>query len=289
MRISIIGAGGQLASDLARALSAHELTRLRHQDFDVCDADQVSAMLREAKPEVVINTAAYHRVDDCESEVGRAFEVNSVAPIRLAQVCREMNATLVHISTDYVFGGQEKREPLSEEDFPAPVNVYGASKLAGEFGVRAVSDNHILVRTCGLYGVAGASGKGGNFVQLMLRLAGEGKEIKVVDDQVCTPTYTRDLADAIVALIERGERGLFHVTGQGECSWYRFAEEIFRLAGVQPSLTPTTTEAFGARATRPPYSVLDNAHLRAVGLEDLRPWQEALEAYLVEKGVTTAR
>jgi dTDP-4-dehydrorhamnose reductase len=289
MRISIIGAGGQLASDLERALTAHELTLLRHQEFDVCDADQVRQTLGAVKPEVVINTAAYHRVDDCESEVDRALEVNAVAPIRVAQICREADATLVHISTDYVFGGQEKREALSEGDLPAPVNIYGASKLSGEYGVRAVTDNHLLIRTCGLYGVAGASGKGGNFVQLMLRLAGEGKEIKVVDDQVCTPTYTRDLADAIVALIERGERGLFHVTSQGECSWYRFAEEIFRLAGVQPSLTPTTTEAFGARATRPPYSVLDNAHLRAVGIDDLRPWQEALAAYLVEKGMTTAR
>ncbi len=283
MKLVITGAQGQLASDLVKALSTWDLVPLSHTDLDICDFVYTRHVLTKVKPHVVINTAAFHRVDECEDEPSKAFWVNTYAVRKLAQVCAELNCTLVHISTDYVFGG-EKRTPYTEDDAPNPLNVYGVSKLAGEYFVRHISPKHFIIRTSGLYGVAGSSGKGGNFVETMIRLAKEGKPIRVVTDQLLTPTYTKDLAAKIKELLQTEAYGLYHITNSSECSWYEFASKIFELLGMKPDFGPTTSAEFGAKAKRPAYSVLAHERLKQLGLDDLRPWPEALEAYLREKG-----
>jgi dTDP-4-dehydrorhamnose reductase len=282
MKIMLIGSKGQLGTDLLQALAGWEVTPFTHADFDVCDVDRTRAMVQQVKPEVVINTAAFHKVEECEEKPEKALQVNAVAVRNLAHVCVEASCRLVHLSTDYVFAG-DQTTPYRETDATHPVNVYGLSKLAGEHLVRQVSPRHLIVRSSGLYGAAGASGKGGNFVELMVRLAREGRPIQVVDDQVLTPTYTRDLADQIRRLIQAGAQGLFHVTNSGQCSWYEFAARIFRLLNLHPSLTPTTTAGFGAKVRRPAYSVLAHDALQCLTGSDLRPWYQALEAYLGDK------
>jgi dTDP-4-dehydrorhamnose reductase len=281
--VAIIGAAGQLGTDLQRAMSDRSLVPLTHADLDIRDADAVRRMLDDVRPSAVINTSAYHRVDECEDHPDLAFEVNAIAVRRLAEACGAGGATLVHFSTDYVFSG-ERSTPWREDDAPLPPNVYAASKLAGEHLVRSAMRRHFVVRTCGLYGAAGSAGKGGNFVETMLRMAREGKSISVVSDQTAAPTATADLAEKVRELLETEAYGLYHLTNAGECTWFRFAQEIFTLAGLSPELSPTTSAAFGARAPRPTYSVLDNAALRDTGIIPMRPWPEALAAYLKERG-----
>ncbi len=279
MKVLLIGAGGQLASDLVRVLQGHEVIPLRHAELELTDRGQVEAALAAHQPNVVINTAAYHRVDDCEEQLERSFAVNAVGVGYLARACAEREAALLHLSTDYVFDG-DKGSPYQETDTPRPRTVYGTSKLAGELLVQQRCRRHFVVRTSGLYGVAGASGKGGNFVNLMLRLADEGKPIRVVADQITTPTATADLAAKLAWLITTEEYGTYHVTNGGSCSWFEFAAAIFELAGLRPDLSPTTTAAFAAKARRPAYSVLAHGHLQQLGADDLRPWRHALADYL---------
>lgn len=285
MRVALIGANGQLGSDLVKVLQpAHDLTPLTHADIEVTDPESVQAMMQGHRPDIVLNTAAFHKVDVCEEEVGRTFAVNVYGVRNLALACLAHGATLVHMSTDYVFGGDRARDrPYVETDPPAPTNVYGVSKLAGEYLVRYMLDRYFIFRVAGLYGVAGSSGKGGNFVELMLRLAREGRDIRVVDDQRTTPTYTVDLARQIAAVIETDRYGLYHATSQGNCTWYEFACEIFRQSGLSPNLSRARTGDFGEKATRPPYSVLENRALKEVGMDMMRPWQESLAAYLEER------
>ena len=284
MKVLLIGANGQLGSDLVKTLSGVDLVPLTHSDIDIRETVGVRETLRRHAPDVVINTAAYHKVDECETNVEKTFEVNTYGVRNLAMACQGQGAALLHMSTDYVFGGDaERRTPYLETDTPAPINTYGIAKLAGEYFVRYLLDRYWIVRSQWLYGVAGASGKGGNFVELMLRLAREGRDIKVVDDQVGSPTYTLDLARKIGQLIETTDYGLYHVTNAGSCTWYDFARKIWELAGLEPNAEPTTTAAFGAVATRPAYSVLENAALREIDLDDMRPWEEALAAYMEER------
>jgi len=283
LKILIIGANGQLGTDLVRILRHHQVIALIHKEIEVCDHQGTRKILEGYKPQVVINTSAYHRVDLCEDHIEETFKVNTYAVRNLARICQDLGSALVHLSTDYVFGG-EKKSPYREEDLPNPLNVYGVSKLAGEYFVRQICQTYFIIRTSGLYGVARASGKSGNFVELMIRLAKEGKPIKVVKDQILTPTYTKELAKKIAQLIETGEYGLYHVTNNGQCSWYEFARVIFELVGLHSDLSVTTSEEFGARAKRPHYSVLENANLRKLGLDNLSNWREALEQYLKEKG-----
>lgn len=287
-RILLIGSSGQLGSDLRAAIPAERLIPLAHADVEVTDLDGVRAALATHKTDIVLNTAAFHRVDDIEADPAKAMAVNMYGARNLALACREAGAALMHISTDYVFAG-DRRTPYTEDDAPRPTNGYGISKLAGELYIRGLLPRHFIVRTSGLYGLAGASGKGGNFVELMLRLAREGKDIKVVDDQTLTPTYTADLATQLYVLLDTEHYGLYHATSQGECTWYDFAAKIFELAGVQPkSLGRQTTAESGARATRPGYSVLANAALQKLGLDRMRPWPEALAAYLDARAMRAA-
>ena len=188
------------------------------------------------------------------------------------------------MSTDYVFGGQSAREPLSEDALPAPVSVYGASKLAGEHLVRGTGVRHLIVRTCGLYGSRGSAVKGGNFVRTMLRLAREGRDLRVVNDQHCTPSFARDVAQGIVDLIQAEAEGTFHVVNDGSCTRFDFAREIFAAAGLEPSLTPVPTSEYPTPAKRPPYSVLATERMVAARGGPLRDWRAAVRAYLAELG-----
>ena len=279
MTTLLIGATGQLGTELRQAFGDHDLAPLAHSDLELTDRAQVREALDKYRPGLILNTAAYHRVDECEDNPERAFAVNAMAVRDLATAAKGIGAVLVHFSTDYVFDGRQRR-PYRETDPPGPLSVYAASKLAGEYFIRAILERHFLIRTCGLYGIAGSRDKGGNFVETMLRLAREGRDIRVVGDQVLTPTSARELARKVRQLVETGRYGLYHITNNGECSWYQFAQAIFELAGLQPRLLETTSAAYGARANRPAYSVLDNANLHRLGLDDLRPWHEALKEYL---------
>jgi dTDP-4-dehydrorhamnose reductase len=282
MRVIVAGANGQLGSDLLKILSDWGPVGLTHAELDVRDEAQVREIIRRNQPDILINTVAFNRVDDCEDDPGLAFSVNSQGARNFARACAELRCTLMHISTDYVFGG-EKRCPYSEDDPPYPLSVYARSKLAGEYFVRNICPKHFIVRTSGLYGLAGSRSKGGNFAETMIRLARAGKPIRVVDDQVITPTYTKDLADALKALVQTAAYGVYHISNRGHCSWYEFAAMIFRLLRLKPDFGRTTTEAFGAKAPRPAYSVLTSRKLAQLGLASLPPWEEALERYLLER------
>ena len=234
MKIVIVGAGGQLASDLVPALAGHAVVPLPHAELDLCDAAAVRARLARERPDVVINTAAFHRVDECERVPEVPFRVNAVAARDLAQVCADLDSTLVSFSTDYVFDGRQRR-PYTEEDAPGPVNVYGVTKLAGEYFIRALCPKHFVVRTTGLYGVTAASKHGGNFVETMIRLARARTPIRVVADQILTPTYTRDVARTIADLVRTDRYGLYHVTNSGACLWYEFACAVSRRSTWLPT------------------------------------------------------
>jgi dTDP-4-dehydrorhamnose reductase len=283
MKIAVLGARGQLGRDLCPRLPG-DVISLTRAEIDLDRSETIAARLNELRPDVFVNCAAYNFVDKAESEPEAAFRANAWGVRELARACSGLGCRLVHFSTDYVFGlDADRREPLREEDAPGPVSVYGLSKLAGEYLVRSASSRNLVIRTCGLYGVWGSGGKGGNFVETMLRVAGQGKPLRVVNDQRCTPTYTADLASATADLIARRADGLFHITSAGGCTWYELAAEIFRQAGTNADLSPITSEQFGAAARRPPYSVLSTAKLAAIGVTPPRPWQEALAAYLVER------
>ena len=279
MRVLLIGATGQLATDLLKVLPPSDTVPLTHQQLDVCDYAAVRSALERHHPDVVINTSAFHKVDVCEDEVVKPFEVNTLAVRNLALLSKELDIVLMHFSTDYVFSGSKGRA-YGEDDAPGPLSVYGVSKLAGEYFVRTLCPRYFLVRTSGLYGVAGASGKGGNFVETMLRLAQQGAPIRVVNDQTLSPTYTCDLANKIVELLGTSRYGLYHVTNSGSCSWYNFTQTIFRLAHLNVDVQPVTSAQFGAKARRPAYSVLANRNLKRAGLSLPRLWRQALEDYL---------
>jgi len=284
MRILLIGASGQLGTDLRKALTGQEVVAPTHQELDICDSNRVSECVQAMRPDLVINTAASHGTDECETQVERAFQVNVYGVRNISLACKSVGAALVHMSTDYVFDGK-KHEPYLEDDIPRPVNVYGISKLAGELMIRSMLDRYFVVRTSALFGSRGVTGKGGNFVTTMLRLAREKKDIRVVDDQRLSPTYTADLARKIAWLINSETYGIWHVTNGGDCSWYEFAAAIFQQAGLHPSLSPITTAESGARARRPAYSVLGHGRLQEAAADDMQPWEDALGVYLQEIGV----
>lgn len=286
MKVAVTGANGQLGTDLCRALHNFDVVPLTHADIEVADMTSVKKALLKLKPAVIINTAGYVRVDDCEDQKDKAFSINALGARNVAVVAQELGARLIHLSTDYVFGGDEshKNNPYTEFDVPAPLNTYGRSMLAGEDFVRHLCDRHFVVRTSGLYGTAGSSGKRGNFVETVLKLARERDELRIVDDQVLSPTYTRDLAQKMAQLIPTEYYGIFHITNGGYCSWYQFSREILRLAGMKARIIPITSDEYPQKARRPSYSVLDNCHLRLQGMDDMRPWQEALKDYLTAKG-----
>jgi len=283
VRVALIGADGQLGADInsyfkEKGLEVIGLVGLK--DIDVCDYKMSDDILKRINPELVINTAAFHDVDLCEDEVLSAFKVNVMGVKNLSVICREINVPLMHFSTDYVFDGK-KKEPYVEDDCARPLSLYGISKLAGEQVMQYMLEKYYIIRLSGLYGHADCAGKrGGNFVELMIKLAKKEKVIKVVSDQILTPTSTRDVAEKLYELIQTGNYGIYHMTNTGDCSWYEFACEIFKLMKLSTGVLPITTEEFEAKARRPKYSVLDNVNLRKIGLADLRNWKEALKDYI---------
>jgi dTDP-4-dehydrorhamnose reductase len=284
MKVLVIGANGQLGTDLAKVFRAagDSVFPFTHAQLDVCSEEQIANAVAETKPDVVVNTAAFHRVDECETKAALAFQVNGMGALNLARACNKAGRILAHYTSDYAFGGYPHSTPFVETDLPAPLSVYGASKVLGENLIPAYTDRYFVIRTCGLYGVAGSSGKGGNFVETMLKKANAGDAIRVVDDQILTPTYTADLAEATRKLILTGKFGLYHVTSEGQCSWYEFTRYIFDCTSVQANLSPVKTSDFYSPVKRPAYSVLSKTKLRSVGVT-MPSWKEAIPRYLAER------
>jgi dTDP-4-dehydrorhamnose reductase len=287
MKIAVIGADGQLGSDLLKALAGDEVAPLYFPEFDVTRPDQMRRVFQDLRPHTVINTAAFHRVDECEDDPETSFRVNAIAVRHLARLSAELRFVLVHFSTDYVFDGL-KRAPYVESDPPNPLNVYAVSKLAGEFFVRAIAERHFLIRTCGLFGLASSREKGYNFVDLVIARAEEGKTLRVVDDQWVSPTSTQELAARTSDLIRTDQYGLYHMSSEGQCTWFQFAREVFFLLGRRPRLEAVDSKTFGAKARRPLYSVLENKRAKETGLKDFSSWNDALRTYLKNKGLITS-
>ena len=275
MRIVVTGANGQLGVELVRALAPQgEVVGTDIDDLDVREAS-CAERVATLRPDWVVHAAAATDVDGCERDAEWAFAVNGEGTRRIAEGCRRANAGLVYVSTDYVFDGQKDR-PYLEADPPGPLNVYGRSKLAGEEATRALAGRWTIVRTAWLYGVYGK-----NFVKTILDRARAGQPLRVVDDQVGSPTYAADLAEGIALLLAGGHTGVFHLTNSGACSWFAFAREIVRLAGFDPgTVTPMTSADLNRPARRPRFAVLENNAWRTKGLAPLRAWQDALASML---------
>lgn len=285
MTIVVTGSRGQLGWELCRCLGPRA-TGLDRAALDVTDLSAVDRTLRALAPEAVINTAAYTAVDRAESEPEACFAANEAAVGHLVAACQALGCPLVQISTDYVFSGTHgRRHPYREDEPTSPRGVYARSKWAGEEQARRL-ERHIVVRTCGLYGRRAPGAAGGNFVDTMLRLSTERPVLKVVDDQICTPSYVPHVAAAVLFLLAGGHWGTYHVVNQGSTSWFEFAREIFRQIGREIRLEPITTAQYAAPAPRPAYSVLDTSKYRALDGPELPAWQDALRAYLAER-VTT--
>ena len=282
MRALITGGGGQLASDL-QALLGERATSRTHAELDVADPGAVDRAFEEVRPDVVFNCAAFHNVDECEREPATSWEVNVRAVMDLAR----RPAKIVHLSTNYVFDGR-RPEPYGEHDLPAPRSVYALTKLGGEHAALAYGEGALVVRTAGLYGLAGNASKGGNFVQRMLARARDTGELKMVADQRVQPTFTEDLARALVEAVERDAAGTVHLTAGGECSWFAFTEAIMATAGLEPSLEPVQTTIPPGGVDRPLNGVLARPRADALGLTPLRPWREALDDYMARAGLAAA-
>ncbi len=289
MRILLIGRTGQLGGDLMRNNRDHELIAPDRDVLDVVHPDQVRTALREHRPGLVINCAAFHNVPLCEQQPDIAFRVNCVAMRDLALACRDADVRLITFSTDYVFGS-DRRKPHLEDELPQPLQIYGISRVAGEYAVMASAPEHaIVIRTCGLYGQTGARSKGGNFVDGRVADARAGKRIEMACEQVISPTSTDDLSRAVLELAvhPRSGSGIYHLVNEGACSWYEFTREIVRLVGASADVIPVDRGGVTQGMRRPLYSALENARAKALGIT-LRPWQDAVAAYLRAKYPETA-
>lgn len=281
-RALITGGAGQLGRDLGATLDGSaDVHRLERGTLDITDDAAVLEALAMLRPDVVFNCAAFHNVDQCEAEERTAFEVNVRAVKRLAERCAEHGVKLVQFSTNYVFDG-EAPDPYLERDRPAPRSVYALSKLAGEQVATTYAPGALVVRTAGLYGLAGSASKGGNFVERMLARARAGEPVRMVADQRLAPTFTADLAPAVVAAVEAGADGVLHLTNGGSCSWYEFTLAILDEVGVDAEVEPVDTTRRPGVADRPLNGVLGREAADELGLAPLRPWRDALTAYLAQ-------
>ena len=294
-RLLVLGATGQLGTDLLRAAAAAGVDHVGvgHEDCDVTKADSVAAGMARYHPTIVINTAAFHRVDGCENDPHQAYLVNTVGALLVARAAARTGARSIYISTDYVFPGDKppaedgRLTPNTawvEDDPVRPLNVYGASKAAGEQAVRLADPRHLIVRVSSLFGVAGLHNKGGNFIEAMLKQAGAGAPLRVVSDQWITPTYTVDAAGAIVGLALSGAGGVAHVTSSDGCTWQALAAEAVRLVGLTTAVEAVPASSYYSQIRRPRNSALHTGRLASLLGRPLRPWREAVLAYLVEKG-----
>ena len=282
MSTLIIGANGQLGTDILEKLTAanYEVKPANHDNIDVADMASLKKYFDENEPKTVINTSAMHNVDNCELDPEKAFRVNGIGARNLALLSKEYGFKLIHISTDYVFDG-EKGEPYVESDLAIPLNVYGNTKLAGEMFIRTIANDYHILRVSGLYGENPCRAKGGmNFVKLMLKLAKERDEVKVVDDEFLTPTFTGDIAEQIIPIIEKSVPGMYHVTCNGSCSWYEFASAIFEMSDSDVKLKKADPGDFPIKVPRPKYSVLENANLKKQSIDVMPEWRDSLKKYL---------
>ena len=282
MTTLILGSSGQLGSALRRLLP--DAVAWTRRQVDLARPESLRSIIEAAKPAVVINGAAYNAVDQAEKDVPGAFAVNAFAVRELALACRTIDATLVHVSTNYVFGQDEaRRVPYEETDAPGPISAYGISKLAGEYFAQSCCPKHLVVRTTGLFGFPDRNGQPANFIEKLIERARRGDKLRVVNDQESTPTSATDLARAIVDLFGVGATGLYHFTNAGACTWHQFACEALRLAGIKVEVEAVTSSAFAAPARRPRYSVLSCSKYDAHGLSPRDSWQTALAKYLQQR------
>jgi dTDP-4-dehydrorhamnose reductase len=288
-RALVTGGAGQLGSDLREQLGAAgvEVRAAAHAELDVTDDAAVERAFAELAPDVVFNCAAFHNLDVCEREEDRSFEVNARAVKRIAQRCAAAGARLVHLSTNYVFDGRAEA-PYREDDLPRPRSVYAISKLAGEHAALAYAPGALVVRGAGLYGLHGSESKGGNFVTRMVARAREQGALKMVADQRLSPTFTRDLAAALIEAVEADATGVLHLTAGGECSWLEFTEAILAIGGIDAQLEAVTTTVPPGGVDRPLNGVLARPAADALGLTPLRGWREALEDYMQRAGLAAA-
>ncbi len=282
MRVLIIGARGQLGTDLVTAFSDHQVTPYTSEDLNIIDEDSVQQQVAFSAPDLVINAAAFTRVDECEREHIRAFQINALGPRNLAVACKRWDIPIVHISTNYVFDGT-KETAYIEEDPAAPVNAYGVSKLAGEWYLQYTWEKFYICRVSGLFGLTPSRMKGTNFIEAMLRLGSKGNPLRIVCDESLTPTYTRDAAACIRKLIDTEKYGVYHLSNQGCCTWFEFAEEIFKQAKMNVQLEPVTAKEYGAPAKRPRNSCLENKNLAKLNIDPKRHWKDAVCEYLKER------
>ena len=281
MKVAVVGAGGQLGTDFVRTFTerGHDVEPLSHKQMDVTEPIVVTEVVSAIRPDAVINCAAFHRVDDCEDRPGETFAVNAIGALNVARASEEAGAVGIFISSDYVFDGS-KQQAYVEADKVRPLNVYGASKVAGELLVQQTCARWMVIRVASLFGVAGASGKGGNFVETILAKAKSGSPLTVVDDIRMSPTYTLDVAEGVESLLTEQAWGLHHLTNTGSVSWYGFASKILELTGVETILEATLSSDRPTRARRPVNSALSTSK---PGSESLREWESALKSYLSEK------
>jgi dTDP-4-dehydrorhamnose reductase len=289
-RVAIFGSGGQLGVELKTEFTkrGYEVSGFERGRVDITSANDVERCLTDFDPAIVLNAAAYNQVDVAEKEPQAAYAVNALAVRNLALTCRQVDARLVHFSTDYVFDGLAGRA-YTEQDTPRPLGAYAVSKLAGEYYARAYLDQALIIRTSGVYGPGGLDTARGNFVELMLRLAAnarptpESQPIKVVEDHVASPTYAPALAARTADLVERGAQGLFHIGGGAPISWYDWAAKIFAAAGVHPPLKPTNEREFRTAARRPKYSALSNIKMESLGIDPMPSLDQAIGLYLLAR------
>lgn len=277
MKVLVTGANGQLGRDVVAVFQTdHEVHGFGREGLDITNEEQCKKVVSELQPDVIIHCAAYTAVDLAETEVDTAYKVNAVGTRNLAQAASGIGAKFCYISTDYVFDGTSP-VPYQEYDNTNPQGIYGKSKRAGEQLVQTLSNRYFIVRTSWVYGLHGA-----NFVKTMLKLAKERDSLKVVNDQVGSPTYTVDLAHFLLQLVNTERYGIYHASNSGICSWFDFAKAIFEESGFPMNVEPCTTKEFPRPAPRPKNSVMDHLSIRTNGFEDLRPWRDALRQFLVE-------
>lgn len=283
-KVLITGANGQLGSDLVLSFSqsGYEVIIRTHDDLDIGNFAEVKNQLDLIKPDLLINTAAFHHVDLCEADRDKAMLINAEAPANMARVCKDLNIRFVHFSTDYVFDGM-KNEPYTETDIPAPLNVYGDSKMLGEQLIASHCTDYLIIRVSAIYGKYPCRAKNGlNFIQLMLKLAHEKGEVKVVDDEFVSPTATKNIAMQLPVLLDENINGIIHMTSEGACSWHEFAREIFDYTKTQVILHKASSNDFPAKTPRPKYSVMENTVLKSRNINKMMHWKDALHTYLDE-------
>ena len=280
MKIVVIGSNGQLGSQLVQHFSAnHHVVPLTHKQVEIVNTTQSENVLKELNPDVVINTAAFHNVPECEKEPLRAFEVNALGALNLAQLSDKLGFKLVHYSTDYVFDG-EKKAPYTENDQTNPLNIYALTKRDGENLVRNNCQKFFIVRISGIYGTVPCRAKGGNFITTMQKAARERDVVKVVDDEILTPTSVDKIAENTEVLIHQDTYGLYHMTCQGSCSWFEFAQVIFHKLKFSTPLTACNSAEVPSSVKRPMYSVLDNINLQVLDIDKMPHWKDALVEFL---------